>query len=389
MDPFGPPDSGLPRGPVEVNADRPPGIDRLVLRMRDCLRARHYSRYTERAYVAWLLRFVLFHGNRRPDQLSALDVRSYLTHLAVVRNVGSSTQNQALSALLFFYAEVLQRKPVGLETLPRARYSRRVPAVLAREEIRRLLARAREPLRLMIALLYGSGLRLSECCRLRVGDLDFATQRITVHDGKGQKDRLTILPARLAAALQRHLERVREIHRVDLASGGGRAPTPETQRLVLGSTSREWRWQWLFPASRWRSVMPATAPVRPHVHESVLQKEFGIALRAAGIAKAASCHTLRHSFASDESKGLENPGAEELLATWGGTDAGLPFYVFVDAEGKKTADSKVMPNGRNVGFPNSTQEAEAFVGLLERTAIRMSSDQRRAVVEYLAKQVKK
>lgn len=176
----------------------PPALAGVVESLRRCLRARHYSTHTEKAYVAWLLRFALFHGGRHPESLSAGDVRAFLIHLAVERRVSSSTQNQALNALLFLYREVLRRRPTGLDTLPRARRSVRVPVVPSHDEIRRLLAHVRGPLRLMIALLYGAGLRISECCRLRVRDLDFAGGQITVRGGKGQKDRQTILPSRMS-----------------------------------------------------------------------------------------------------------------------------------------------------------------------------------------------
>ena len=278
----------------------------LTARMRECLRTRHYSGSTERAYVAWVCRYATFHGQRAPENLGIGHVRAYLSHLAMARKVSSSTQNQALSALQFLYLEVLQRPLPELASLSRARGTTRRPVVLAREQIRSLLSKARGAPALAIALLYGSGLRLSECCRLRVADLDLTARQVTVRGGKGQKDRATILPERLVLPLTEHLEGVQELHRLDVAAGAGWVPLPDALRLSHGATSREWRWQWVFPAGRCRTDQTSAGLVRSHLHESVVQKEFAIALRAADIAARATCHTLRHSFATHLYEAGEN-----------------------------------------------------------------------------------
>ena len=295
--------SGVGDGP----GTRPPAaLAALTARMRECLRLRHYSGGTERAYVAWVCRYARFHGNRAPENLDVGHVRAYLSHLAMARKVSFSTQNQALSALLFLYVEVLQRPLAELASLSRAKGATRRPVVLAREQIRSLLSKARGAPALVIALLYGSGLRLSEGCRLRVADLDLTARQVTVRGGKGQKDRATILPERLVLPLTEHLEGVQELHRLDVAAGAGWVPLPDALRLSHGATSREWRWQWVFPAGRCRTAQTAAGLVRSHLHESVVQKEFAIALRAADIAARATCHTLRHSFATHLYEAGEN-----------------------------------------------------------------------------------
>jgi integron integrase len=294
-------------GGADGRADPPAGaLAALVSRVRECLRIRHYGGATERAYVAWVCRYAAFHGYRAPEGLGALQVEAYLKHLAIERKVSASTQNQAFAAIQFLYQEVLQRPLSGLRFLPRAKRSGPQPTVLSREEVRRLLSKARGVPALVLTLLYGSGLRLSECCRLRVADLDLTARQITVRDGKGQKDRMTILPERLVVPLTEHLRRVRDLHRSDLADGAGWVPLPDAGRLTHGATSRDWRWQWAFPRSRCRVDRSSHGLVRAHIHESVVQKEFAIALRAADIPHRASCHTLRHSFATHLYESGEN-----------------------------------------------------------------------------------
>jgi integron integrase len=272
--------------------------DTLLQRMREQLGVRGYSAYTVRAYLAWVVRFARYHASRHTAELSSAAASEYLTFLAVRGRVAPSTQNQARSALVFFLEKVLQHRLAGPLELPRARERQRIPVVLSAEEVRAVLGRMTGAPRLVAALLYGSGLRLSEGCRLRVADLDFARQTITVRDGKGRKDRTTLLPARLVPHIKRQLESAGALHRVDLEAGAGWAPLPPQLHASQGHSSRDWQWQWLFPAERCRTADPGATPLRPHLHPSVVQRDFAIALRAAAVPKHATCHTLRHSFAT-------------------------------------------------------------------------------------------
>jgi integron integrase len=282
--------------------DAPPPVGspppRLLDRVRGVLRARHFSRRTEQAYVAWIRRFILFHGKRHPGRLGAPEVTSYLSHLASSGQVSASTQNQAFSAILFLYREVLGRELLGLDQVPRARLPDRLPIVLSREEVAAVLRRLRGTPRLMCALMYGAGLRLLECCRLRVKDLDFARQEILVRDGKGRKDRVTVLPVQLIAPLRAHLERVEGQHRADVDGKAGYVALPGALARKYPNAHREWPWQWVFPATRVHSDQATGERRRHHLHESLLQREFAAAVRAARLTKPASCHTLRHSFAT-------------------------------------------------------------------------------------------
>lgn len=275
-----------------------PGEIRLLSRLKNEIRARHYSPRTEQAYVRWVRRFVKFHGMRHPDELREPEVNAFLTKIAVHDRVSASTQTQALSALLFLYRHVI-RLPLGdLGALTRARKPRRLPVVLTREEVASVLAMTEGRTWLMTSLLYGSGLRLMELLRLRVQHLDFEAGSILIRDGKGAKDRGTVLPRLLYAPLQTHLERVREIHRSDLADGFGRVALPEALGRKYPNASCEWGWQWVFPQKR-RWVDRATrAQGRHHTDPSVLQRAVREAVRRSGITKPVSCHTFRHSFAT-------------------------------------------------------------------------------------------
>jgi integron integrase len=275
-----------------------PPPPRLLDRVRGALRARHFSRRTEDAYVAWIRRFVFFHGKRHPDALGAPEVAGYLSHLASRRQVSASTQNQAFSALLFLYREVLGRELAGLDKVPRARLPERLPVVLSREEVVAILGRMRGTPRLMASLMYGAGLRLLECCRLRVKDVDFARQELVVHDGKGRRDRVTVLPSRLVPPLQAHLERVRRQHLADREGCAGYVALPGALARKYPNASREWAWQWVFPATRVHTDGATGERRRHHLHESLLQREFAAAVRAAQLSRPATCHTLRHSFAT-------------------------------------------------------------------------------------------
>ncbi len=267
-------------------------------RVRDAIRTRHYSIRTEQAYVDWIRRFILFHGKRHPQEMGETEVNKFLTHLAVQRNVAASTQNQALNALVFVYRNVLGQ-PLGDNiNAVRARKPKKLPVVLSKQEIRNLLRDVDGSYWLPTCLLYGSGLRLMECLRLRVQDLEFAHRAILVRNGKGGKDRVVTLPDELMQPLQQHLAGVRVLHNKDLQDGFGRVWLPHALARKYPNAAREWSWQYTFPASR-RSIDPRSGKARRHhLDESCLQKAVKSAVRKAGIHKPASCHTLRHSFAT-------------------------------------------------------------------------------------------
>jgi len=271
---------------------------RLLDRVRSTLRARHYSIRTEEAYVAWIRRFILHHGKRHPQDMGAPEVVEFLTHLALRRKVSASTQNQALSAVLFLYRAVLGRELEGLDRAVRARRPQRLPVVLSRGEVAGLLARLDGQTHLMATLLYGSGLRLMECIRLRVREVDFANRQLIVRDGKGRRDRAALLPRSAVRPLREQLGRVRQRHARDLAKGFGSVWLPDALDRKYPGAAHSLGWQWLFPASR-RSRDPRTgARHRHHVHPSVLQRAVARAGAEAGLHKHATCHALRHSFAT-------------------------------------------------------------------------------------------
>jgi integron integrase len=274
-----------------------PEEEPLLSRLRVEIRLRHYSPKTERAYVGWALRFLEFRRRRDANCPPATLVREFLEQLATVRSVSASTQNQALNALVFFL-ERASDVPLGeIGEFPRAQRPRRLPVVLSREEVRRLLDALSGACALMAELLYGAGLRLAECASLRVRDLDFENDRITVHEGKGRKDRITVLPRRARATLLRHLDQVRAQHERDVARGFGAVSLPEGAALRSPDAAREWPWQFVFPAPR-LAVDADGRVLRPHLCETVLQKAVREAGRRAGIPRSVGCHALRHSFAT-------------------------------------------------------------------------------------------
>ena len=262
------------------------------------LRTRHYSRRTEQAYVAWIRRYVRHHGGRHPRELDEPEVRAYLAHLAVERKVSASTQSQALAAIQFLYRDVL-RRPIGFVTgVPRAKRREHLPVVLTRSEVRALIEQLLGTTRIMALLLYGAGLRLNECLSLRVKDIDFEMRQIVVRGGKGDKDRVTMLPASVEPALRAQLDKVRTIHAQDVAAGGGEVELPGALGRKLPEAGRDWGWQWVFPAaSRYRD-RETGAMRRHHAHESVLQRAVHEAGIRALLTKRATCHSLRHSFAT-------------------------------------------------------------------------------------------
>jgi len=253
---------------------------------------------TEGAYVGWVRRFILANDKRHPRELGARHVEAFLTHLATRGHVAPSTQNQALSALLFLYREVLHQELPWMDEIRRAKRPERLPVVLSREEVARLLSEMTGVTWLQASLLYGSGLRLMECMRLRVQDVDFLRREITVRHGKGGRDRRTMLPATLIEPLQGQLVEAKRIHARDLAAGFGEVWLPDALSRKYPNAAREWAWQYIFPAST-RSVDPRSGIVRRHhLDEGVLQRAVKNAMRRAGIEKPATCHTLRHSFAT-------------------------------------------------------------------------------------------
>jgi integron integrase len=279
--------------PPDATAPRP----RLLDQVRGAIRARHYSRRTEVAYTRWIVRFNRFHGKRHPAELGEAEITRFLTHLAVRDRVSASTQNQALSALIFRYREVLRRDLEWLAGVVRAKRPARLPVVLSRDEAAALMRQLQGVEWLMASLLYGAGLRLLECCHLRVKDVDFDRGEITVHDGKGSKDRVTLLPARVGPPLAAHLERVRRQHEEDLRRGLGSVELPAALERKYPRAPWEWGWQWVFPATRFYTDAETGRRRRHHLHESVLQRAVRQGVLRTGLAKSASCHTLRHSFA--------------------------------------------------------------------------------------------
>ena len=267
-------------------------------RVRDRIRIKHYSIRTEQAYCDWIRRFVIFHGKRHPSELGAAEVEAFLTSLAVQARVAASTQNQAKSALLFLYKEVLGTELPWLDSIEKARASVRLPVVLTRDEVSHVLARLDGVQRLIGALLYGTGLRIMEAMRLRVKDIEFSRREILVRDGKGNKDRVTMLPLRVAGPLRQQIEHARELHRGDVADGFGAVWLPFALDRKYPGAAREWGWQYVFPAGA-RSIDPRdSVERRHHLSDQVFQRAMKNAVRGAGIAKPATPHTLRHSFAT-------------------------------------------------------------------------------------------
>ena len=271
---------------------------RLLDQLRGRIRAKHYSPRTEEAYVSWVRAFVRFHGTRHPATLGAAEVTAFLSHLAVHRRVAASTQNQALAALLFLYRDVLGIDLPWLDEVVRAKRPARLPVVLTPDEVRLVLERMDGAPRLMATLMYGAGLRVLEACRLRVKDVDFGRNEILVREGKGDRDRRTVLPEAVRDPLRAHLDRVLRQHRSDLARGAGWVELPGRLHIKYPNAGREWPWQWVFPARTvWRDEATG-ALVRHHLHESAVQKAVRAAALEAAMTKPVGCHTLRHSFAT-------------------------------------------------------------------------------------------
>lgn len=280
--------------PLQISTQPP----RLLALLSARLRTKHYSIRTERAYCDWVRRFVLFHDKRHPKGMGSAEIEAFLSHLALARRVAASTQNQAKSALLFLYKEVLGIELPWLDNITRAKAPQRLPVVLTLDETRRLLQQLEGTRWLMASLLYGCGLRLLECLRLRIKDVDFEQRELLVRDGKGAKDRVTILPVTVIEPLRAHLRRVKAVHEHDLADGYGEVYLPDALARKYPSAGKSWAWQYVFPSAV-LSVDPRTGAMRRHrADEKRLQRAVKSAAERAGIVKPATPHTLRHSFAT-------------------------------------------------------------------------------------------
>ncbi len=270
----------------------------LLASLVDQMRLRHYSRRTIETYVSWALRYIKFHHKRHPRELSRSHVEEFLSSLAIESNVSASTQNQALAAVGFLYREVLNLPIEDGEALARAKRPVRLPVVLTRDEVRRLIGEMDGAPQLVAMLLYGAGMRLLECLELRVKDVDFGSNQILIRGGKGDKDRLTMLPTASVTQLRKHLDEVRVTHARDLRRGGGRVDIPGALARKYPKASTEFRWQWVFPATRTHVDIVTRELRRHHLHPTVIQRAVSEAVRLAGLMKRATCHTFRHSFAT-------------------------------------------------------------------------------------------
>lgn len=311
---------------------------RLVDQVRDVIRRKHYSLRTEQSYIHWIKRFIFFHEKRHPAEMGAPQVTKFLNHLATNDHVAAATQNQALSALLFLYREVLEIKLPWLEGLTRAKLRKRLPTVLTQVEAKSLLSTLEGTKWLMVTLLYGTGMRLNECLSLRIKDVDFERRQIFIRDGKGGKDRVTLLPTRVIDPLLVHLERVKQLHESDLLSGLGEAALPFALAKKYPKAGYEWGWQFVFP-SKSICVNPYTGrQTRYHVHEKTLQRAVQVAARQARINKPVSCHCFRHSFATHLlENGVDIRTIQELM---GHKDVSTTMiYTHVMSKGDKLVQS--------------------------------------------------
>ncbi|MGE5525494.1 MAG: integron integrase [Rhodospirillaceae bacterium] len=295
---------------VSAGASKP----RLLDQVRDAVRRKHYSFRTEETYVHWIRRFIYFHDKRHPGQLGASEVTAFLNHLARDRAVAAATQNQALSALLFLYRDILDAPLGWLEGLDRAKRPVRVPTVLTRAEVQAIVSQLDGMRWLMVSLLYGAGLRLRECLKLRVKDVDFEYRQITIRDGKGAKHRVTMLSASLVKPLEAHLTRVRTLHERDLAAGHGSVELPAALPAKYPRMAYDWGWKFVFPSYKLSRDPRSGVVRRHHVYENYLIRAVKEAARSAGITKHISCHTLRHSFATHLlERGYDIRTVQELL----------------------------------------------------------------------------
>ncbi len=283
-------------------------------KVREALRVKHYSLRTEEAYLGWIRRFIRFHKGKHPREMAEAEIKEFLTHLAVVDQVTASTQNQALSAILFLYQRVLEKKLEYMADVPRARVSKYLPEVLTREELDRLFAQMEGTPKLFAQLLYGTGMRLTEALRFWVKDVDFARNRIMVRNGKGDKDRVTMLPNKLKLELQQHLKKVERLHEDDLAEGFGTVSLPYALRKKYPNARKEWAWQFIFPSANLCRDPYSREMVRHHFHEHSIQRLVKAAAKKSSLSKPASPHTFRHSFATHLlESGTDIRSLQELL----------------------------------------------------------------------------
>jgi integron integrase len=346
----------------------PPGQPRLLDRVRHAIRARHYSLRTEEAYVGWIRRYILFHNKRHPAEMAEPEINAFVTHLAVEGPVGASTQTQALSALLFLYRHVLSKPLPDLDTVIRAKRPGRLPSVLTRSEVRRVVGCMNGTPRLVATLLYGTGMRLLECLRLRVKDLEFGNNRIVVRDTKGGEDRVVPFPLVARAEMPSWLARVKRVHERDLADGFGTVYLPDAIARKFPGADREWGWQYLFPGEHRsrdprgkeggigpQAIARADQPERRHhLHETVVQRALRRAVLDVGISRRISCHTFRHSFATHLlEEGYDIRTIQELL---GHKDVKTTMiYTHVLNRGGRGVRSPAdilwagFPGGRNAG----------------------------------------
>ena len=271
---------------------------KLLDQVRTVIRVKHYSLKTERAYVGWIKRFILYHQKKHPTEMAEPEIRQFISHLAVDARISASTQTVALSALLFLYRDVLKRDLPYIDHIERAKSSTKLPVVFTRSEVQAVLAGLDGTQHLIACLLYGSGLRLMEALRLRVKDVDFERGEITVRQGKGGKDRVTMLPASARESLRTHLKRVRFLHQADLRSGFGKVELPFALARKYPSAAREWGWQYVFPSVRLSRDPRSGEERRHHVYPDPIQRAVKTAIRRTRITRTGSCHTLRHSFAT-------------------------------------------------------------------------------------------
>ena len=338
---------------------------KLLDRVRGAIRARHYSRRTEEAYVHWIRRFIVFHGKRHPRDLGAAEIAAFLTWLAVERHVAASTQNQALSGVLFLYRDVLRVDVGVIDQVPRARMPVKVPVVLSSGEVRVVLQELAGVPRLVATLLYGAGLRLQECLELRVKDVDFDRREVMVRRGKGQKDRRVMLPDAVRDDLRQHLDVVQRQHHADLASGLGRVVLPAALDRKYPNAPNEWRWQFVFPAGRICRDARWGPPSRFHVRESVIQRAVADAARRAGLTKRVGCHTFRHSFATHLLEaGYDIRTVQELL---GHSDVSTNDDVHPCAESGRARSEE--PDGSTVAVMFSCERFAGNRGPFRATAL--------------------
>jgi integron integrase len=300
---------------MQYPSENPHGQEpKLLDQVRGKIRLKHYSIRTEQAYTDWIKRFILHFGKRHPRDMGASEVEQFLTHLAVNGKVSASTQNQAKAALLFLYKEVLATELSWLDNVEQAKTPKRLPVVLNRDEIQAILSRLTGTHGLIVRLLYGTGMRIMECLRLRVQDVDFKRREILIRDGKGFKDRVTMLPMTLEVPLQVHLLKVRELHERDLAEGFGAVYMPYALDRKYPNAPKDWIWQYVFPAANLSTDPRSQSVRRHHVHEQAIQRAVKQAARDAGLTKAATPHTFRHSFATQLlESGYDIRTVQELL----------------------------------------------------------------------------